>query len=91
MVEHHLEEIAVEDGQDELDRVLLGVGSEIVDDAVAHHRVASPDGLLQLEDVVVLADTYLFLNELLCDVTPGREQRVELGELVGNLAEVGTQ
>ena len=67
MVEHHLEEVAVEDGQHHLDRVLLGIGGEVVDDAVAHHRVASPDGLLQLEDIVVFADAYLILDKLLCN------------------------
>ena len=76
VVEHHFKEVAVKDGQDELDGVLLGVGGEVVDDAVAHHGVAAADGLLELEDVVVLADTYLFLDELLGDAATSGKQRI---------------
>ena len=62
VVEHYLQEVAVEQCQHRLEGVILGVGGEIVDDAVAHHWVAPSDGFLQFEDIVVLADTYLVFN-----------------------------
>ena len=86
-----LAEVGVQEAQGHHQRILLGVGREVIGDLLRLQRIAATDGVLQFEDVVILADAHEALDDLAGDGTAFFRHQTQLLHFLDGLGKVGSQ
>ena len=66
----------------------LGVGLEVLHNAVGAFDVLVAQRPLQFKDIVILADANVLLDVVRCDACALRQEDLKLGELIGHFLKV---